>query len=167
MLPYEGTPIRDELERNGRLRGDICHPDYDFLDPRVTTLYSSLSQTLDVWGWIHGYRALSPQLNWAWNEVAIISRLFPYLPDFPEYQFKLRLITAASNASLFEIVDDLIACAKTGKRQKWTPSALDSMRCHFLDQLLRERDTFISRHQNTIMRALHPEAPVLEDALRI
>lgn len=167
MLPYEGTPIKDELERNGRLRGDICHPDYDFLDPRVTTLYSSLSQTLDVWGWIHGYRALSPQLNWAWNEVAIISRLFPYLPDFPEYQFKLRLITAASNASLFEIVDDLIECAETGKPQKWTPFALDSTRCHFLDQLLRERDTFIGRHQNTIMRALHPEAPALVDSLHI
>jgi len=167
MLPYEGTPIKDELERNGRLRGDICHPDYDFLDPRVTALYASLSQTLDVWGWIHGYRALSPQLNWAWNEVAIISRLFPDLPDFPEYQFKLRFITAASNASLFEIVDDLIACAETGKPQKWTPSALDSMRHHFLDQLLRERDAFIGRHQNTIMTALHPEAPAMVDSLRI
>jgi len=167
MLPYAGTPIKDELERNGRLRGDICRPDYDFLDSRVTTLYSSLSQTLDVWGWIHGYRALSPQLNWAWNEVAIISRLFPYLSDFPEYQLKLRFITAASNASLFEVVDDLIEYAETGKRLKWTPFAVDSMRRQFLDQLLRERDAFISRHQNILMGALHPEAPALENSLRI
>src|SRR5215469_13348293 len=167
MLPYAGTPIKDELEREGRLRGDICHPDYDFLDPRVTTLYSSLSQTLDVWGWIHGYRALSPQLNWAWNEVAIIARLFPSLPDFPEYQLKLRYITAASNASLFEIVDDLIGCAETGKRQNWTPLALDSMRRQFLDQLLTERNAFISRHQDTLMRALHPEGRALQDGVRV
>ena len=33
MLPYDGTPIKDELIRTGRLRGDVCNPYYDFLDP--------------------------------------------------------------------------------------------------------------------------------------
>ncbi|HEX3436220.1 MAG TPA: radical SAM protein, partial [Pseudacidobacterium sp.] len=32
MLPYDGTPIKDELEAAGRLRGDICYPEYDFLE---------------------------------------------------------------------------------------------------------------------------------------
>jgi len=27
MLPYGGTPIRDRLQREGRLRGDLTHPD--------------------------------------------------------------------------------------------------------------------------------------------
>ena len=35
MLPYDGTPIKDELVRTGRIRGDVCNPDYDFLDPRI------------------------------------------------------------------------------------------------------------------------------------
>jgi hypothetical protein len=48
MLPYDGTPIKDELERNGRLKGDVCHPDYDFLDENVTTFYNSLSEVVDV-----------------------------------------------------------------------------------------------------------------------
>jgi hypothetical protein len=26
MIPYDGTPIKDELLRTGRLKGDICHP---------------------------------------------------------------------------------------------------------------------------------------------
>jgi anaerobic magnesium-protoporphyrin IX monomethyl ester cyclase len=35
MLPYGGTPIRDRLQREGRLRGDLTHPDYVFLDLRI------------------------------------------------------------------------------------------------------------------------------------
>jgi hypothetical protein len=35
MLPYGGTPIRDQLQKEGRLRGDITRPDYVFLDPRI------------------------------------------------------------------------------------------------------------------------------------
>jgi radical SAM superfamily enzyme YgiQ (UPF0313 family) len=31
MLPYGGTPIRDQLEKEGRLRGDLTRPDYVFL----------------------------------------------------------------------------------------------------------------------------------------
>jgi anaerobic magnesium-protoporphyrin IX monomethyl ester cyclase len=31
MLPYGGTPIRDQLQLEGRLRGNVTHPDYDFL----------------------------------------------------------------------------------------------------------------------------------------
>ena len=161
MLPYDGTPIKDELERSGRLRGDICHPDYDFLDPRVTALYSSLSQTVDVWGWIHGYRALSPQLNWAWNEVAIIERLFPSLPDFAHYREQLRAITRASNEMLFEVVQELIENVEAGKPRTWTAALLDSARTNFLEQLLGQRDAFIGRHQNILMRALHPEDTTL------
>ena len=29
MLPYNGTPIKDELVQSGRLRGDVNNPDYD------------------------------------------------------------------------------------------------------------------------------------------
>jgi len=36
MLPYGGTPIRDQLEKEGRLRGDLTRPDYVFLDPVST-----------------------------------------------------------------------------------------------------------------------------------
>lgn len=32
MLPYTGTPIEQELRLQGRLKGTLTHPDYDFLD---------------------------------------------------------------------------------------------------------------------------------------
>ena len=42
MLPYGGTPIRDQLAREGRLRGDVTHPDYDFLDLRLNDYHRLL-----------------------------------------------------------------------------------------------------------------------------
>lgn len=39
MLPYAGTPIRDRLEREGRLRGTEFEPDYVFLDPKIDVFY--------------------------------------------------------------------------------------------------------------------------------
>ena len=48
MVPYDGTPIKDDLERAGRLRGDVCKPDYDFLDPRLTLFYEEILKIIDV-----------------------------------------------------------------------------------------------------------------------
>jgi hypothetical protein len=160
MTPYDGTPIKDELEQAGRLRGDICHPDYDFLDPKVTALYASLSKIVDVWGWIHGYRALSPQLNWAWNEIAIMDRLFPSLPDLGQYRAQLAAITRASNDVLFSVVEELIAVASEGSAQTWTTGKLEAHRQRFLEQLLEERNAFVGRHQDILLQALqaHREA---------
>jgi len=80
MLPYDGTPIKDELVRTGRLRGDVCNPDYDFLDPRIGEFYEALTNVVSLSGWIHGLKAVTLQLGWAWHEVATIERLFPVLP---------------------------------------------------------------------------------------
>jgi radical SAM superfamily enzyme YgiQ (UPF0313 family) len=49
MLPYGGTPIRDQLAKGGRLRGDLTHPDYDFLDPRLNEYYRLLSVAIRPW----------------------------------------------------------------------------------------------------------------------
>ena len=48
MLPYDGTPIKDELVRTGRLRGDVCSPNYDFLDPRLEDFYQGLTDVVNI-----------------------------------------------------------------------------------------------------------------------
>ena|ERR1051326_2315221 len=53
MIPYDGTPIKDQLVQDGRLKGDICHPDYDFLVPRVDAFFHALNEMVHVSGWIH------------------------------------------------------------------------------------------------------------------
>jgi len=166
MLPYDGTPIKDGLERSGRLRGDVCHPDYDFLDPKVTSLYHTIRQVVDVWGWIHGYRALSPQLNWAWNEIAIMERLFPRLADLPEYKETLRRITRASNEVLFQVLDDVVLSYTNDRRHSWTNATLDAYRRRFLSDLVQQRNGFVERHRQTLMRALHPEMLALNEHAR-
>ncbi len=154
MLPYDGTPIKDELERAGRLKGDIVKPDYDFLDPRVNALYASLSGIVDVWGWIHGYRALSPQLNWVSNEIAIIERMCPSLPDLPGLKQTVRRITRASNEILFDVVEDLLNIALHGGTTTWTNARLDVYRKQFLDELVDSRNAFVNRHQNALLDSI-------------
>jgi hypothetical protein len=60
ILPYGGTPIRDQLQKEGRLRGDLTHPDYVFLDARLNDYHRLLSQTVRPWR--HG-EGLSYQLE--------------------------------------------------------------------------------------------------------
>lgn len=45
MLPYAGTPVRDQLEQEGRLKGTDFQPDYTFLDPRLDFYYDWMIQT--------------------------------------------------------------------------------------------------------------------------
>src|SRR5256714_6024405 len=107
MLPYDGTPIKDELVRTGRLKGDVCNPDYDFLDPRLSAFYEGLTNMISLRGWIHGLEAVTIQLSTAWHEVATIERLFPQLAGMRRYKTILRNITKRSNNLLLKIVEDL------------------------------------------------------------
>lgn len=161
MIPYDGTPIKDTLEREGRLRGDVCNPDYDFLDPRVGDFYVALKRIVDVTGWIHGHRALSPAINFAWNELSIIDGLFPRLSGMDPYRDSLRRITRESNALLFEVVDDLRQAFATGGAHRWHAGRLQASAEDFLRQLVQERNEFIVRHQGTLLMSLQREAEVL------
>jgi radical SAM superfamily enzyme YgiQ (UPF0313 family) len=154
MIPYDGTPIKETLARQGRLRGDVCNPDYDFLDQRVSDYYYALKRIVDVTGWIHGHRALSPSINFAWNEVAILDRLFPTLPDIETYRKVLRDITQSSNELLFRVVEDLCDAYAHGTPHSWTATALQDQCAHFLDQLVTERNRFIAHHQRVLMDVL-------------
>jgi radical SAM superfamily enzyme YgiQ (UPF0313 family) len=164
MLPYDGTPIKDELERTGRLRGDVCNPDYEFLDPRMSDLYEELREIVEVTGWIHGHRALTPQLNWAWNEVAILERLFPLLPDMAEYRHTLSGITKASNDLLFRVVEDLASNYSDGKPHGWSAEELRGHSQMALEALLQARNGFVERHQVVLLEALHGHGAARQQA---
>jgi len=44
-LPYAGTPLKAQLEREGRLLGTPFEPDYRFLDPKIDHLYDWILHT--------------------------------------------------------------------------------------------------------------------------
>jgi anaerobic magnesium-protoporphyrin IX monomethyl ester cyclase len=103
MLPYGGTPIRDLLMREGRLRGDLTHPDYDFLDVRLNEYHRVLSQA--VRPWIHNF-GLSNELNYAWDEFTTVTRLVPGVTGSEGYAADLRALTRDSNQRLFRLVEE-------------------------------------------------------------
>lgn len=160
MLPYDGTPIKDELARTGRLRGDVCNPDYDFLDPRLGEFYEGLTAVVDIRGWIHGFRSLSLQLSWAWHEVAVLEKLFPALPGMDTYKVTLRRITSASNMLLFQVVEDTSYVYSHSRPNPWSAPRVEEQRRQFEEDLRRERDAFVFGHQQVLLRALEPTSPV-------
>jgi anaerobic magnesium-protoporphyrin IX monomethyl ester cyclase len=159
MIPYDGTPIKDELVRTGRLKGDICHPGYDFLDSRLDRFYYALTQVVDLRGWVHGYGSLSPQLNIASNEVTVLERLFPPLPDLAEYKQTLRELTKASNDILFQIVEDTARAFSDNIPNRWTKELLDGECQRFLKKLLNVRNGYMLRNQAQLLQALGRESP--------
>jgi radical SAM superfamily enzyme YgiQ (UPF0313 family) len=154
MVPYDGTPIKDDLERTGRLKGDVRQPDYDFLDPRLDEFYRELTHIIDVTGWTHSYRALSPQLNFAWDEVAIVELLFPAVSGMAEYKETLREVTRSSNEALFHIIEDTASVYSHGRPRRWNPDELRSLCDSFVDRLVEKRNAFILRNQDVLLEAL-------------
>ncbi len=163
MLPYDGTPIKDELVRTGRIRGDICNPDYDFLDPRLEEFYEGLTSVVNVRGWIHGLEAVTIQLSCAWHEVATMERLFPELPGMTEYKETLREITKSSNALLLQVVEDLSYVYSDNAPNKWSRDEVEAQREQVLTQLLAERDAFVFGNQDILMSALGFDEEELEE----
>jgi radical SAM superfamily enzyme YgiQ (UPF0313 family) len=158
MVPYDGTPIKDDLERTGRLRGDVSKPFYDFLDPRLDDFYGEVIRMVDVTGWTHGYGALSPALNFAWEEISILEQLFPALAGFEEYRRAIQQVTSESNLALIQIVEDLSYVYSSGRDNPWSPGELRSRSSAFTDRLIATRDEFILRHQDRILESLNSEA---------
>ena len=157
MLPYDGTPIKDELVRTGRLRGDVCNPDYDFLDPRVADFYEGLTSVVNVRGWIHGLEAVTLQLATAWHEVAVMERLFPTLPGMADYHKSLRQLTKKSNDLLLTIVEDLSYVFSEGRANPWKPKEVEKTRKKMLADFRRLRDDFVFSNESTLMEALNAE----------
>lgn len=159
MIPYDGTPIKDQLAQQGRLRGDICHPDYDFLDPRLYDFYVAVNEMLNITGWIHGLQALSPQLKYAWSEFAVIERLFPSVPDVQAYKHTLRRITKQSNNVLFEVVEDLVYAFLEDRKPKYSQDALREECRVFVENLLDARNEYVLRNRNYFLKDLGVEVP--------
>jgi hypothetical protein len=166
MLPYDGTPIKDALVRSGRLLGDVCNPDYDFLDPRLSQFYEGMAKIVSLTGWIHGLEAVTLQLGCAWHEVAVMERLFPALRGMGTYKKRLRRITTGSNDLLLEVVEDLSYVYSDGRENRWDPSDIERRRRRVVEDLLDARNEFVNRHQDTLLGALGVEqVPVDEEGL--
>jgi anaerobic magnesium-protoporphyrin IX monomethyl ester cyclase len=154
MLPYGGTPIRDQLARDGRLRGDLTHPDYEFLDPRLNDYYRLLSQT--VRPWIHD-EGVSYQLNYAGDELETILRLVSAARGAHRYRSALRSLTAASNERLFQLVEQSSIAFEHGDRSHLDPSLVRDECEDILTRLVDMRNAFIADNLDFLTEGTTPD----------
>jgi radical SAM superfamily enzyme YgiQ (UPF0313 family) len=154
MVPYDGTPIKDTLAAEGRLRGDVENPDYDFHDPRIELFFERVYEALHTTGWIHGLGALSPQLKFAWNELAVMDGFMPHLAGLDGYRERLRAITAESNETLMQVVEDVVAVCRDGAEQTLLPEELSARCGRYVDRLLEERNGFVLASQEDLLAAI-------------
>jgi hypothetical protein len=105
-------------------------------------------------GWIHGHQALSPMLNWAWNEVAVLEGLFPRLAGMPDYRHALAAITAASNADVLDAVEELAAAHEAGRPGRDLSRALARSSEELGARMLDTRNRFVGAHQAELLATL-------------
>lgn len=153
MLPYGGTPIRDRLRQEGRLRGDLTHPDYDFLDLRLNEYHRLLTTT--VRPWIH-HQGLSYELNYAWDEFESVKRLAPAVWGADEYQLALRSLTAESNERLFRLVEESSLAFEQGDRSQLDQAVVKDYCNNARARLLVIRDRFIRENIDLLMETVNP-----------
>jgi anaerobic magnesium-protoporphyrin IX monomethyl ester cyclase len=151
MLPYGGTPIRDALKKQGRLRGDLTRPDYDFLDLRLNEYYQLLLPT--VRPWVHK-QGLSYELNYAWDELETVSRLTPGIQGVDAYRADLRAMTAESNARLFEHVAESLDAFEGGDLSKLNVEAARAYCEGGSKRLIAVRDRFIASNLDSLVETV-------------
>src|SRR4029079_18428387 len=95
------------------------------LDPRLDGFFREVNDTLNVVGWIHGVKSLSPQLDWAWHEVAVMERLFDGVNDFGFYKDRLSSITKSANELLFDLVEEMSFAHEAGRPANYDPKRLE------------------------------------------
>jgi anaerobic magnesium-protoporphyrin IX monomethyl ester cyclase len=154
MLPYGGTPIRDRLQQEGRLRGDLTHPDYEFLDLRLNEYHRLLTTT--VRPWIH-HEGLSYELNYAWDEFESVRRLAPAVWGADAYQIALRSLTAESNERLFRLVEESSLAFEQGDRSQLDQALVKDYCDNVRARLLVIRDRFIGENIDLLMETVSPD----------
>ena len=154
MLPYGGTPIRDQLAKEGRLRGDLTHPDYDFLDPRLNEYYRLLSNT--VRPWIHN-QGLSNQLSYAWDEIETFERLTPGLRHAKPYRKALARLTAQVNERLFRLVEQSSLAFEQGDRSLLDPKGIDAFCARTRTRLVDLRNVFVAKNLEPLNQRINAD----------
>jgi anaerobic magnesium-protoporphyrin IX monomethyl ester cyclase len=152
MLPYGGTPIRDRLAREGRLRGDLTRPDYDFLDLRLNEYHALLTRAVRPWMHKEG---VAYQISYAWDELETIARLVPAAQGTEDYRHSLRMLTAEGNARLFRLVEDSSRAFEAGDRSLLEPSAVHQYCERMQARLLELRDEYVAANLDPLAREIN------------
>lgn len=110
MLPYAGTPIEKRLQEEGRLKGTLSQPDYDFLDPRLD-LYALFTAKVFRFRNFDPLGLVSRLENVLFDKA--LAQAFEDAPWVKEYEKALRELTAQANAAALETLEKGLYFAAT------------------------------------------------------
>jgi radical SAM superfamily enzyme YgiQ (UPF0313 family) len=161
MLPYGGTPIRDRLAQEGRLRGDLTHPDYDFLDLRINEYHRLLTRA--VRPWIHK-QGLAYEISYAWDELETIARLVAAARGTGVYRAALRALTAECNERLFQLVEESSLAFERGDRSLLEPERLQAYCKRTQARLIDLRNDYVADNLDPLAQVINADCasgPVL------
>lgn len=111
-VPLAETDIERRLANEGRLKGSIINPDYDFLDLRLNGYCEFLHRALQEW--MFTQNGILAKLRWHRFEVAVLEKFYPYAKGIPEYEVFLTEIIASSNALFFTFVEKAATISEEG-----------------------------------------------------
>jgi len=103
MIPYAETDIEKRLMSEGRLKGSVINPDYDFVDPRLNEFYEFLHRVF--YEWMFTQKGMLAKLRWHRFEVAVLKRFYPSANGINEYEEFLKEIISSSNTLFFRIAE--------------------------------------------------------------
>ncbi|HRC25030.1 MAG TPA: radical SAM protein [Nitrospira sp.] len=158
MLPYDGTPIKETLMAQGRFNGDVCNPDYDFLDPRIARCYEAIGRT--VGEWVRGSDCVAAMINHAWHEVFVMERLFEPGADLVAYKTALSAVTKFSNNILFSVVEEICDGFREGGGECQQYSGLGQIREQILATLVQQRNRYVYENQSWLLKGISKQTLV-------
>ena len=118
---------------------------------RVDRLYGRVVRLVDPW---LGNGKLCTEVDWAWQEVHVLRRLFPPLDGLDGYADRLRSITRAANDGVLEIVERELDAVRRGVPSSASGEWTGAEAARIGADLRAERDAFILRHQPVLLRHL-------------
>ena len=105
MIPYAGTPIELKLKKEGRLKGDLSAPDYDYPDRRLGLLEIFFNQAFHKS--LFDENGIVSMLQMAKYNAVIKSKFFSKQYD-PQYLKSVQKITNRFNESAIETMRKVI-----------------------------------------------------------
>ncbi|MDH4239736.1 MAG: B12-binding domain-containing radical SAM protein [Phycisphaerae bacterium] len=134
MVPYAGTPIANKLEKEGRLKGTIAAPDYDYKDPRLELLQLFFTQAFHFRNFDNN--GLVERLRHAKFDGIVLNKFFATEYDTDSYKATIQSLTRASNDTCLENMSMAVNLMK----ERAACEILDNW--HFLDRLaMQENET--------------------------
>jgi radical SAM superfamily enzyme YgiQ (UPF0313 family) len=147
LIPYYETTVEKELKKEGRLKGSLEYPDYDFKETAMNEYYSFITNCFGEW-LQHPY-GLTNLSRWARNYFSACSAFFRRDHEFDQLNYKYTLLVSESNKFFLNTHKELLHIFKNRKNDKKESERIDGFR-----EVINSRHGYFKNQVWNIIRRL-------------